>query len=320
LRLVLFANHHLTTSIRLAEATLHAVESAAGIEVVAIVDGARDRPGRARLPRQLALRAGRRLSDPLRRAPFTEVPLFLTLPALARRHHLPLLAPREKTVNDAEFVEQLAAELQPDAALVLMVDQVFRRPLLAACREAVNYHNAALPAYRGMGAREWEIYRGGGSAGFTFHRMIEGLDAGPILVQGSLEVPDTASCDEVERAKTARAAAEIGGVLEAIVRREPGVEQRGEEGMFTAKETEAMREVGDGSDLTKDELERRLRAFEVLKLTIGGQRLAVTALRPAGHGPTFVTADGERLEASRVMRLTPTLFRLYRAAGLTPVA
>lgn len=315
-RLVLFANHDLTSSVRLTAAALKAATSRPDLEVVGIVDGARSRPGRARLPRELALRAGRRLSDPRKPPPFAQIPLFVTLSSLARRYRIPLLAPREKTVNDPEFVKRLGGEIRPDASLVLMVDQVFRTPLLEACGEAVNYHNAALPSYRGIGGPEWSFYRGDRRAGYTFHRLIEGLDAGPILVEGSVEIPAGSSFDEVERAKTIRAEGEIDHLFDLISQRDPGAPQEGEASMFNRTQLDAIRDVGDGSSHTHSELERRLRAFGTIKLTQSGEVVPATALRLTEEPSALVSADGVRFAPSRVMRLRPSLFRLYRATGL----
>ncbi len=315
MRLVVFANHFLSSSVRLTAATLRASASRPDLEVVAIVDAARLPPSRARLPREAALRIGRRLSDPFQPPPFSYTPLLLTLPALARRHRVPLLAPREKTVNDEGFVDRLATELRPDASLVLMVDQLFRPPLLAASGEAVNYHNAMLPSHRGFGGPEYAIYQGERHSGFTFHRMIEGLDEGPILLPGSVEVAPGASADQVERAKTELACAEIDALLDAIAGREPGSPQGDDGATFTKAEVAAIRAVGDGSGHSFAELERRLRAFGVLELTRGEATLPVTALRRTA-GSALVSADGIHFEPTRILHLRPSLFRFYRSAGL----
>lgn len=316
MRLAIFANHFLTSSVRLTAATLAAAGSRPDVEVVAIVDAARLRPGRARVPRELALRAGHRISDPLQPLPFSYTPLFHTLSSLARRHRVPLLAPREKTVNDAGFVAQLAGEVRPDASLVLMVDQLFRPPLLAASGEAVNYHNAKLPAYRGFGGPEFCVYQGDETSGYTFHRMIEGLDKGPILLPGTVAVTPDATSDQVERAKTELACAEVDTLLEAMVRREPGALQGSDGSTFTKAQVEEIRAVGDGSGHSYEELERRLRAFGVLELTHGDATLPVTSLRAARGGSGLISADGVRFEPARIMHLSPPLFRLYRSAGL----
>ncbi|HWC08797.1 MAG TPA: formyltransferase family protein [Solirubrobacterales bacterium] len=316
MKVVLFANHHLATSISLTAALLAAAASHSRLEVVAIVEAARLPPGRARLPRELAVRLGRRLGDPFSPAPFSQVPAFTTLAALARRYRVPLLVPPTRAVNHPALVERLATEIRPDASLSLMVDQIFRPALLAACGEPINYHNAALPAYRGIGAPEWGIYRGDRSSSYTFHRMTEDLDAGSILVDGSIPVPVTANGDEVERAKTARAAAAIPVLFEQMLEREPGRAQEGEVSTFTLAELEAVRDVGDGSGHTYGELERRLRAFGSIKLTHRDELVEATAIRPAGGASALTSADGRRFAPSRIAHLRPSIFRLYSSTGL----
>jgi methionyl-tRNA formyltransferase len=196
-----------------------------------------------------------------------------------------------------------------------MVDQLFRPPLLAASGEAVNYHNAVLPSHRGFGGPEFCVYQGERRSGFTFHRMIEGLDEGPILLPGFVAVAPGASADAVERAKTELACAEIDALLDAIVGREPGTPQGDDGATFTKAEVAAIRAVGDGSGHSFEELERRLRAFGVLELTDGEATLPVTALRRSDDSE-LASADGVRFEATRILHLRPSLFRLYRSAGL----
>ena len=52
------------------------------------------------------------------------------------------------------------AEIAPDASLALMVGQIFRGPLLDACRRPINFHDGLLPNYRGVAATGWSVYRG----------------------------------------------------------------------------------------------------------------------------------------------------------------
>jgi methionyl-tRNA formyltransferase len=197
-----------------------------------------------------------------------------------------------------------------------MVDQIFRPPLLAACGEAINYHNAELPKYRGIGSPEWGIYRGDSSSGYTFHRMIEDLDAGAIVLDGSVAVAADASADEVERAKTERAVADIPTLFDRMLGHEPGRRQEGESTMFTLTQLEAVRDVADGSAHTYEELQRRLRAFGSIKLTHDDSSVAATALRPSHDPSALVSADGRRFTPSRISDLRPSLFRLYESTGL----
>ena len=69
-----------------------------------------------------------------------------------------------------------------------MVGQIFRAPLLDACRRPINYHDGLLPNYRGVAATGWSIYRGESQSGFTFHRMASGSTGARSCVQGRVQV------------------------------------------------------------------------------------------------------------------------------------
>lgn len=63
--------------------------------------------------------------------------------------------------------------------------------LTQAKKLAVNYHNALLPKYRGSNATAWSILNGEKKHGITWHIIQAGLDKGPVLFQGSLDIlPD----------------------------------------------------------------------------------------------------------------------------------
>ena len=133
----------------------------------------------------------------------------------------------------------------------------------------------------------------------------------------AVPVPAGAGTAEVETAKTRLAASRMEEALALIVAGDPGEPQRGEATTFTSAQRAAIRRVGDPSSLTWDELERRLRAFELIELELAGSLWEVTALRRiddahAERGLEFTTADGVRAAPRRFVHLPLALYRAYR--------
>src|SRR5271165_2064100 len=208
LRLLLFVDPQLASSMTLLAASLKTAAAREDIEISAIVDTAREPPPPLRLARALAGSGLRAACNINTAAEPTVPPLFATCASLARRRRIPVLAPRERGVNDPSFVEAIQ-RLEPDAAIVLMVAQIFGPSLLAACSAPINYHNGLLPQYRGVAATGWSIYEGAPRSGFSFHQMIEAVDRGPILLQGSVPVGPGAAAAPIVRAKTRLACTEL---------------------------------------------------------------------------------------------------------------
>ena len=101
--------------------------------------------------------------------------------------HLDVLIPRDRTQ-----MAPLLAAYEPD--LVLCTGFSWRIPpeALAVPRlGAINGHPSLLPRWRGPSPVAWTIRNDERELGFTFHRMDEHFDTGPILAQGSVPLEDT---------------------------------------------------------------------------------------------------------------------------------
>jgi methionyl-tRNA formyltransferase len=316
LRLIPFVDPDQPSSVTLLAATLKAAAARADVEVVAIVDVAFQPSSSSplRLPRALA-RWGALRAFNLNTHAEPSVPVLLwTCESLARHRAIPVLAPGQRGVNDPAFVESLRA-LAPDAALSLMVGQIFAAPLLEVCGKPINYHDGLLPRYQGVAATAWSIYERAGSSGFTFHVMTEEVDRGPVLLQGAVDLAPDAALWPTARHKTRLAGTHLGALLELLAcgpmtpRAPAGLESR-----FTRADLEAVRVVAEPDALTAEELLRRLRAFETLELTLSGERANVTELHQISRRRrtgrlAFTSADGVRLEASRIGHLPPAVRR-----------
>ena len=101
----------------------------------------------------------------------------------ALEESLPVLQP-ERARGD-EFMQQLR-ELAPEISIVVAYGQILRREVLdVPARGSINVHASLLPELRGAEPINWAIKLGHDMTGITIMRMIEQLDAGPILHQVS---------------------------------------------------------------------------------------------------------------------------------------
>jgi methionyl-tRNA formyltransferase len=298
---------------RMLVATLQESAERDDIEVAAVIDAGTEQRSPFRIPSELARWGIRSTFNPRTVADRARRPLISSSRSVARRARTPVLVPGQRSVNDPAFVETVRS-LAPDATVALMVGQIFRAPLLDACRRPINYHDGLLPHYRGVAATGWSIYRGERESGFTFHRMVERVDRGPIVVQGAVEVAPHEDSAQVEFAKTQQARRALNGLFDRLAATDGEVEQSGSGSSFSRAELRAIREVEEPQALTEAELRRRVRSFGAVELRLRGATWETTALRRLGQRAdgrplAFTTADGVWLEPRRVRDLPPALYR-----------
>ena len=109
--------------------------------------------------------------------------------AWARSHGFDVAQPER--VRQKDFMNRLR-EIQPDVAVVVAFGQIFRRRLLELPRlGCINVHGSLLPNWRGAAPIQASIAHGEKVTGITTMRMDVGLDSGPTLLRGELEIgPD----------------------------------------------------------------------------------------------------------------------------------
>jgi methionyl-tRNA formyltransferase len=99
----------------------------------------------------------------------------------ARGEGLPVLQPER--ARDPGFLQE-AARLEPELSVVVAYGQILSREVLDLPeRGSINVHASLLPELRGAAPINWAIIRGHQRTGVTTMRMVEALDAGPILAQ-----------------------------------------------------------------------------------------------------------------------------------------
>jgi methionyl-tRNA formyltransferase len=107
--------------------------------------------------------------------------LSLPIQPPAQAETLRVLQP-ERAQGD-EFLAELRA-LAPDISIVVAYGQILRREVLELPpRGSLNLHASLLPELRGAAPINWAIIRGHAVTGVTVMRMVERMDAGPILMQ-----------------------------------------------------------------------------------------------------------------------------------------
>ncbi len=100
---------------------------------------------------------------------------------VAESQGYPILQP-EKPRGEA-FLEEIRA-LEPDLSVVVAYGHILRPDVLEVpLMGSINVHASLLPALRGAAPVNWAIIRGHEVTGITVMRMVEAMDAGPILHQ-----------------------------------------------------------------------------------------------------------------------------------------
>jgi methionyl-tRNA formyltransferase len=94
--------------------------------------------------------------------------------------------------------KDLFASHHADAAIVVAYGRILPSEFLNAPREGcINVHFSLLPKYRGAAPVNWAIVNGEKETGVTTMKIVEELDAGPILLQRETEIGESETAPEV---------------------------------------------------------------------------------------------------------------------------
>ena len=103
----------------------------------------------------------------------------------------------------------LFASLNADAAIVVAYGKILPAEFLNAPRHGcINVHFSLLPKYRGAAPVNWAIVNGEKETGVTTMKIVEELDAGPILLQNPTQIHEHETASELLARQ-----AEIGAAL-----------------------------------------------------------------------------------------------------------
>ncbi len=117
----------------------------------------------------------------------------------AIEHNIPVLQP-EKLSKAKEIVEAMR-NLNPDVIVMVAFGQILKEPVLnMAPYGVINLHGSLLPNYRGAAPINWAILNGDTVAGITTMQTEAGVDTGPMLLKGSIELDDNMTAHELAEA------------------------------------------------------------------------------------------------------------------------
>ncbi len=152
----------------------------------------------------------RRMSEPLREArwpPRVDTRMNLIRPSPMIPNYL------VRNADSPELIGRIQ-RLQPDLIVVacfpwLIPPEIYE----TASWLAVNLHPSLLPAHRGPDPIFWTFRNGEQTTGASIHRLSPAYDAGPILAQQVVPVPEPVTYHELELTLAERASELLDGLL-----------------------------------------------------------------------------------------------------------
>ena len=147
-----------------------------------------------------------------------------------------LLALQPERMRDAEFLASLRA-LAADLGVVVAYGRILTQTILEIPRLGfVNVHASLLPRYRGAAPIHRAVMAGDTQTGVTIMRVVQALDAGPMLSKVSRAIDPDETSEDVERDLAAIGASALLGVVDALAEGRATEEpQRGEDATYAPK-------------------------------------------------------------------------------------
>jgi methionyl-tRNA formyltransferase len=124
------------------------------------------------------------------------------------------------------FMENLRA-LDPELFVVVAYGHILKPEVLEiAPLGSINVHASLLPELRGAAPVNWAIMRGYARSGVTIMRMVEAMDAGPLLLQAPEDIGETETATELGT-RLSEVGAEI--LIEALALMDGGIQEEVEQ-------------------------------------------------------------------------------------------
>jgi len=216
---------------------------------------------------------------------------------------IPFVAAPRAWANDQVFLDDLFNRFRPTVAFSVYCTEIFDDGFLQRFDQVINYHNGALPMYKGLRASAWAIAMGEDRIGYTFHRIDKGIDSGNILIQHSLPIEPSDTTDMVELRLVQHAHHQIPELLDCIVKRIPGYPQTGSSSYYAQSDYINIRELFRPDHLEAKTLINLPRAFGPIKLHLSNQWYVIKKINLAKQGQLkaghfyFHSRDGVLIEA-----------------------
>jgi methionyl-tRNA formyltransferase len=215
--------------------------------------------------------------------------------ALAARLEIPTLKPVK--IRTPEFLSKLAS-YEPDLIVVAAYGRILPQTILDAPRiMPMNIHASLLPRHRGASPIEGAILTGDAETGVTIMRVIEKMDAGPMLLKRAISVDADDTQGTLKKKLAELGAQALLEALDLLIRGElPETPQDESLATFTG----IIEKKDAAIDWTRSaaEIERAVRAYDpwpVARTTCGGQELLIWRARigeAGGGGETPGTIVG----------------------------
>lgn len=176
----------------------------------------------------------------------------------AEEHGIEVRTP--KTLRTPE-AQQAYRELKADIAVVAAYGLILPRPVIEAFpKECINIHGSLLPRWRGAAPIQRAIEAGDHESGITIMNIVEGLDAGAMLLKGSVPITSNTTGESLHDAL-----AEVGGdLILQVLADVDGYEakaQEQDESLVTYAEKIDKSESKIDFSQSAETLERKIRAF-----------------------------------------------------------
>jgi methionyl-tRNA formyltransferase len=188
-------------------------------------------------------------------------------------------------IRTLEFLAELKS-FAPDLLVVAAYGRILPNPVLEAPRlMPINVHASLLPRHRGAAPIEGTILAGDRESGVTIMRVVERMDAGPILSQRAIPL----AADETQGTLKEKLA-ELGAqaLLEAIKQFRDGIviETMQDESLATYTALIEKEQAVIDWSAEAAQIERTVRAYDpwpVARTTIGGEELLIWRARVLGE-------------------------------------
>lgn len=127
-----------------------------------------------------------------------------------------LIVHKVENANDPTFVSGIKL-LEADLGIVAAFGQKLHLPLREAFRgECVNIHSSLLPKYRGAAPINWAILKGETKTGVSVFRLMDRMDAGPVLIRRETAIGLTETAEELHDRLAGIACDAIGATLRLL--------------------------------------------------------------------------------------------------------
>lgn len=153
------------------------------------------------------------------------------------------------------------AGLGADVMLVFAYGLLLPAPALGLPRlGCINIHTSLLPRWRGAAPIQHALLAGDQETGISFMRMVEALDAGPVLHQKRCKIRTKETAANLRARLVQLACAELAGVLDGLARGKLGAEPQDSEDVCFASKIHKDEARIDWQE-SAIRIERKVRAF-----------------------------------------------------------